>query len=265
MKYRITPLIIASTLLLGLSSCSVRKNENLFDDEFTDKIVPVELVESYNRPEIGLENAKTEDPIVNLNKKTEKTEYTINLKCVMQKPELPTGCEVTALTTVLNYLGYDVTKTELAKNYLPTASLGSTGFDKAFIGNPASDGGYGCYAPVIVETAQKYLIQRTMDVTAWNISGTEFDDLFEYIDNGVPVIVWASMNLMDVELTDAYYGEDRKSVQWYNNEHCMVLCGYDKKDNTIIAADPLKGMMKYNRDRFKMIYNQLDKQAVIID
>ena len=265
MKYRITPLIIAGTLLLGLSSCSARKNENLFDDEFTNKITPVELVEHYDRPEIGLDSVKTEDPIVNLNKETEKSEHRINMSCVMQMPELPTGCEITALTSVLNYLGYDVTKTELAKNYLTTAALGSTGFDKAFIGNPASDGGYGCYAPVIVEAAQKYLIQRTMDVTAWNISGTEFDDLFEYIDNDVPVIVWASMNLMDVELTDAYYDQDKTPVQWYNNEHCMVICGYDKKDNTVIAADPLKGMMKYNRDRFKMIYNQLDKQAIIIN
>ena len=141
MKYRITPLITAGALLLGLCSCSVRKNENLFDDEFTDKIVPVELVESYNRPEIGLDSVKTEDPIVNLNKETEKSEHRINMNCVMQLPELPTGCEVTALTSVLNYLEYDVTKTELAKNYLTTAALGSTGFDKAFIGNPASDGG----------------------------------------------------------------------------------------------------------------------------
>ena len=133
MKYRITPLIIAGTLLLGLSSCSARKNENLFDDEFTNKITPVELVERYDRPEIGLDSVKTEDPIVNLNKETEKSEHRINMNCVMQLPELPTGCEVTALTSVLNYLGYDVTKTELAKNYLTTAALGSTGFDKAFL------------------------------------------------------------------------------------------------------------------------------------
>ncbi|WP_049962602.1 C39 family peptidase [Ruminococcus sp. HUN007] len=265
MKYRITPFIVAGSLLLGLTSCSAGKNENLFDDEFTNTIVPVELAECYDSPEASIQkldyNYKTEKAV----ESSDKTGHRISLNCVMQNPELPTGCEITALTTVLNYMGYNVSKTELAKNYLTTASLGSTGFDKAFIGNPASEDGYGCYAPVIVEAAQKYLIQRTMEITAWDISGTDFNDLFEYIDKDIPVIVWSSMNLMDVQLTDAYYDNNGSSVQWYNNEHCMVICGYDKSDNTVIAADPLKGMMKYNRDRFEMIYNQLEKQAVIIE
>ena len=34
----------------------------------------------------------------------------INVKWVSQKPELPTGCEITSLTTVLNYYGYNVSK-----------------------------------------------------------------------------------------------------------------------------------------------------------
>lgn len=34
----------------------------------------------------------------------------LDVECVLQNPELPTGCEITALTTVLNYLGYNVDK-----------------------------------------------------------------------------------------------------------------------------------------------------------
>lgn len=252
---------MAGALIVTILSCAPKKSENLFDDEMTRAAIPVELIDQkYDKPE----PEKISDMVVKPSAEPASVSHTIKMNCVLQTPELPTGCEVTALTTVLNYMGYNVSKTDLAKNYLKTGSLGKVTFDEAFVGSPFSDGGYGCFAPVIVETAQKYLIQNTMDVTAWNISGTEFDDLFEYIDKDIPVIVWASMNLMDVEITDAYYDQNEKAVKWYNNEHCMVLCGYDQSDNSVIVADPLKGTKRYDKDRFRMIYNQLDKQAVII-
>ena len=47
----------------------------------------------------------------------------LNVKCVLQNPELPTGCEITALTIVLNYLGYDVDKLTMADKYLDKGQL----------------------------------------------------------------------------------------------------------------------------------------------
>lgn len=41
---------------------------------------------------------------------------------INQMPELPTGCEITALTMVLDHYGYPVDKTVMASEYLPTAS-----------------------------------------------------------------------------------------------------------------------------------------------
>lgn len=51
---------------------------------------------------------------------------------IYQMPELPTGCEITAMTMVLNYYGYSVDKVQMATQYLPTlpsagAFLGKTG------------------------------------------------------------------------------------------------------------------------------------------
>ncbi|MEN2465771.1 C39 family peptidase [Ornithinibacillus sp. JPR2-1] len=34
---------------------------------------------------------------------------------MMQKPELPNGCEITSLTSVLNYYDYQVSKTNMAR------------------------------------------------------------------------------------------------------------------------------------------------------
>ena len=40
---------------------------------------------------------------------------------ILQNPELPVGCEITALTILLNYYGFNAEKTDMAKNYLPTS------------------------------------------------------------------------------------------------------------------------------------------------
>lgn len=269
MKYRLPIVVIAAALIFSFLSCAP-KAENIFENDepvitsadngTADKATGDALEKTVtNEDDFFPEQQEEQEPA----KHTSDRSHEIKLSCVMQNPELPTGCEVTALTAALNYYGYDVTKTTLADKYLPKGSLGKVDFDEAFVGNPRSDSGFGCFAPVIVKTAQNYLIERTMEHTAWDVSGTDFRELFDYIDDDIPVIVWASMNLVDVKLTDAFY-DGGESVPWYGNEHCMVLCGYDEKDNTVTAADPLKGMMKYDADRFETIYNKLEKQAVII-
>ncbi|MCQ2465671.1 MAG: C39 family peptidase [Oscillospiraceae bacterium] len=271
MKYKLPVIVIAIALVCSFLSCTP-KEENLFEDEFALVTVPdiIERTDKENISSTISEEAVPENtaPAVTTEPAQKAqvlpSSHTINMKYILQKPELPTGCEVTSLAMVLNYNGYDITKTALASDYMTRASLGKAAFSEAFIGNPASDGGYGCYAPVIVATAQKYLIERTTDLSAWDVSGTDFRDLFRYIDEDTPVIVWASMNLMEVTKTDAFYDESGNSVSWFENEHCMVLCGYNTAENTVTAADPLKGMMKYNLDRFETIYNQLEKQAVIV-
>ncbi len=259
MKYRLTLVLMAVVLIICILSCAPKK-ENIPQNDDSSVSAPTELISQapdFPKPEQEIIPLVTEPAV-------RTGSHTISIKNILQNPELPTGCEITSLAMVLNYLGYDISKTELAENYLKRGSLGKASFNDAFIGNPASDGGYGCFAPVIVTSAQKYLIERTMDCTAWNLSGTEFTDLFDYIDDDIPVIVWASMNLMDVTKTEAYYGDNGNSVTWYENEHCVVLCGYDIAENTVTVADPLKGMMKYDTDRFIKIYNTLEKQAVVI-
>ena len=43
---------------------------------------------------------------------------------IMQMPELPTGCEITALTMMLDHYGYAVDKTVMASEYLPVSPAG---------------------------------------------------------------------------------------------------------------------------------------------
>ena len=54
-----------------------------------------------------------------------------------QYPELPTGCEITSLTEVLNYLGYGIDKETLARNYLDMRDTVTQGcFVEYFWGSP---------------------------------------------------------------------------------------------------------------------------------
>ena len=119
----------------------------------------------------------------------------INLTPVCQYPELPTGCEVTALAIVLQYYGFSADKCDLADNYLDKGAVGTVDFHTTFVGDPKSEYSYGCYAPVIVKAANKYLDEQDTELKAYDITGTEFEELFSYTEKNIPVLVWCTIDL----------------------------------------------------------------------
>lgn len=184
-------------------------------------------------------------------------EFAIN-----QNPELPCGCEVTSLTMVLNYHKVEAEKCDLADNYLPKGSIGSTNYNKAFIGDPRDSNSYGCYAPVIKATANAYLKDKKSKLRAKDISGKEFKELLPYVDDGTPVIIWGTIDCKQGSYTTEWV-VDGETVKWYAPEHCMVLVGYNSKK--VYVADPLKGdIVGYERTTFVERYKSLGKQAVIL-
>ena len=97
----------------------------------------------------------------------------LDVECVLQNPELPTGCEITALTTVLNYLGYNVDKLTMADYYLDKGKMGEVSPYKAFVGNPRDEDSCGAFAPVLVNSATKYLKSQRSYMNVYNITGAE--------------------------------------------------------------------------------------------
>lgn len=207
----------------------------------------------------------TEYITVEVVKDADTSKYiTLQLKFnnIEQNPELPTGCEVTALTSTLNYFGYDIDKLTLADSYLPKGEIGKTHPNEAFIGNPRSKHSYGAYAPVITETANTYLKEVNSKYKAYNISGNDFSELTKYLYNGYPVIIWATMNMSQSYLTTKWNLKTGE-FQWRANQHCLVLVGFTEDD--YIIADPLKkGLTYYDKDLVEKRYNELYKQAVVI-
>lgn len=186
----------------------------------------------------------------------------IDLQPICQYPELPTGCEITSLAMALNYNGIPADKCDLADHYLDKGEVGTVDFRIAFEGDPRDESSYGCYSPVIVNTANRYLQAVQSDLEAIDISGGELEDLFTYIDAGVPVIVWGTLDCAEghYSVTWNVGGED---LTWYTPEHCMVLVGYE--DGQVWAADPVYGDVRnYDINIFRSRYEALYRQAIVI-
>lgn len=182
-------------------------------------------------------------------------------KWVNQYPELPTGCEITALTSVLNYYGYNVKKETMADDYL---KKGSGSFYEMFLGNPRKkEGSYGCMAQPIADAANLYFKKNSISRKAVNISGSEFDKVLDYVAEGYPVIVWNTINMKPAyESKKLVLGG--KTYTWIAPEHCVVVIGFDRDANEVYVADPTSGLVTRNLSTFKQRYNSLKKQAVYI-
>lgn len=189
--------------------------------------------------------------------------FKLDMLPILQYPELPTGCEITALTTVLNYYNCNVDKSYLAEYYLEQGNVGQTNPLDAFVGSPFSDEAYGCYSDVIVNAAQSYINDYRTDLKVENISELDFPQLLNYVKKGQPVIFWTTMNLKKPYESTSWLIDGEK-VQWYAYEHCMVLIGFDYDTDCYIVSDPLKGIVEYKKELMENRYNQIGKHAVLV-
>ena len=198
----------------------------------------------------------------------------LSVNCILQKPELPTGCEVTSLAMLLNYLGYNADKVELSRNHLPKmqfyynedGALCGADFRSTFVGDPESEYSYGCYAPCIVTAANSYLSAVGAGAQARDITGTSLEELFDRIDSGSPVLIWITADgLAASYLTETWLTPEGYTVQWRRNEHCAVLTGYDCGAGVVYVSDPLYGNTTYDMSLLRTRYGEMGCQCVVIE
>lgn len=257
---------------LSLMSCGSRVSVYNEDSDTTD----VSIEQNYGVTEdiqtTSSEVASTETHTeqfsldLNIDRGTEIPGASIieGFQTVMQEPELPTGCEVVALAQTLNYLGFEIDKVVLADNFMPIDYEGSVTMNQAYIGDPKATNGFGCSSPVIVQTADKYFASIDSPCYAADISGTELTDLYRHIADGRPVIVWCTIGMVESHPNYKWTAQNGEEMWFADYQHCMTIYGYDISAGVVYAADPLEGNVTYSIDRFKMIYDILGKQAVVI-
>lgn len=190
----------------------------------------------------------------------EPVAFQIEMENIIQNPELPTGCESVALTMVLNYYGFHLTKTAIADEYL----VFSENFAEGYLGDPHTEEGAGIFPPGIAETANDFLKEQGSALAAKDISGTEPEELYQMVAADRPVLIWNTMHMQEADKTDEVCEYNGKTYQWYYNEHCVVFCGYDKDAGTVWINDPLDGLIERNADEFWRLYHEAGKYAVVI-
>ncbi|MGN1432686.1 MAG: C39 family peptidase [Ruminococcus sp.] len=191
----------------------------------------------------------------------------------LQTPELPTGCEITSLTMVLNYYGYSVDKTTMATVYLPTVPadmyydefgiMHGEDLNDYFIGDPESAYGYVCGTNAIVTAANDYLSDANSSLTAKDITGYSPDKLYGLVSLDIPIVVWITIDMMERSETYGWYTDNGSYVEWSQSDHCGVLVGYT--DDTVIIADPLNGRTEYSKSDFESVYISRGCQGVILE
>ena len=220
---------------------------------------------------------------------------------ILQLPELPTGCEITALTMMLRYYGYDIDKETMASQYLPTVSIDSAYYDEEgngygpdlyhyFVGDPF-DIGLVCGPGAIATAARSFLLEYEAGFEAFlealyadsgeepyaqdyapedgvflvpeDITGASPERLYAYIQNDIPVLVWITINMEPRQDPEGWYTEDGNFVDWTTNDHGAVLIGFN--DRTVTVADPMEGIIHYSRSDFESVYRSRGRKSFALE
>lgn len=187
-------------------------------------------------------------------------------------PALNTGCEVTASTALLNYiLNANYTKNEIA-SYMKYDNPGVSSFWKSFIGDIYNDG-WGCMSPAIVDMLDAFLIDNNLSdkYYVYNTTNMPLYELFQFVNSGIPVIVWCTMGTKD-RMYHKKHGStiwevNNEKLYWPGNDHCVVLAGYCYTLGKVYLADPENNSDNLTaRDmyEFENRFMELYSQSVVI-
>lgn len=189
-----------------------------------------------------------------------------NISYVCQMPELPTGCEITALEILMRQSGFNVTKEELARKVKKASTprwtkdgvYGEHPKDY-FIGDPFSKHSYGVYAPCIMDLMSEYMPRQQIQ----DLCGSDFSVLEGVVKSGRPVMLWSTVGQSEPKTGATWVTPSGEKFTWVSGEHALVLIGFN--DKYVWTSDPAKGVLrKFPKARFIELYKKLGKQAIAI-
>jgi len=191
----------------------------------------------------------------------------LSVPLMAQRPELPSGCEVTSLAMALSYYGVHVSKTTLAKQ-MPYDSTklarNANGTirtwgdpDVGFVGTPFGNGHTINPGPL------KSLLDRYRPGGV-NLTGRDFSSVEQYILQGKPVLAWFTINY---QMPSARYWKTPagKSIYAPTPLHCIVVTGVDANYVYFNDGEAVKQNVKMSKSTFIKIYNAMGKRALAVN
>lgn len=178
----------------------------------------------------------------------------IEVPYIDQSVHYPTGCESVSTVMLLQYLGYQMTVDDFIEDYLELQEFENRDGEvygpdpnRYFCGSPYDADSFGCYAPVICQALEAVLGEQYEVV---NETGTPIHVLLQkYIDQGMPVVFWACINMREPIIGPEWKLFDTGEIfTWVSNEHCMLLVGYDEEGYYFNDPYENNGVIRYPKD-----------------
>ncbi|WP_028549398.1 C39 family peptidase [Paenibacillus sp. UNC451MF] len=190
----------------------------------------------------------------------------LDAPAIRQYPELPSGCELTSLTMLIQYFGIDKGKMELVPELKkdPTPLKLNANGSVAYWGNPNTGfvgeitgkaKGFGIYHAALNELLIKYI------PTAKDFTRQPFEKLEDQLRNGIPSVVWTTINY---QVPDKWVVWDTPigPIQTTFMEHAVLLVGFDEEN--VYVNDPYNGKskVKINKAQFLQTWEAMGSQAL---
>lgn len=187
----------------------------------------------------------------------------IDIPMVYQKPELPNGCEITSLTSLMKFYDMGVTKLTMEKylEKVPFSYENGTlyGVDPhlAFAGDPKKRDGWYCFEAPVIHAANQYFEE-------WGVSkqAIKESDILKALNDGYPIQIWTTLDMSQIRYGSGWYLPDKTWYTAIKNLHSVVVYGYD--DENFFVMDPLEGKLILNQTLVLKSFEEMGKRGLII-
>ena len=110
--------------------------------------------------------------------------------------------------------------------------------------------------------ANRYFEDHNSSLFAENKTGATAEELYAYVRQNIPVVVWATIDMEERGEVQGWYREDGVFMEWSNNDHGTVLIGYT--EDTVILSDPITGQYEASKEDFESVYESRGCKSVIV-
>lgn len=191
----------------------------------------------------------------------------MDIPVIAQRPELPSGCEVTSLAMALRYYGINADKTVLAKQMpYDTTKLfrnadGSIKIwgdpDVGFVGTPFGNG-FTINPGPLKKVLDKY---RPGGLA---LTGKNFTEIESYVKQGKPVLVWFTINY-EMPIARTWKTPAGKTINAARPLHNIVITGTDANYVYFNDSEAVKKDVRLPKAKFINIYNAMGKRALVVN
>ncbi|MCJ0933241.1 C39 family peptidase [Virgibacillus halodenitrificans] len=183
-----------------------------------------------------------------------------------QYPDLPTGCEATALSMLLRWADVKIDKFLVVdtlkkgeKVHMVDGVWYGANPNEEFVGDPYSDdSSFGVFEKPILEVVEKFLSGKGI-----NLTGKPFNTLINYLEEGQPVMAWTTLKQQKTFHSKSWYDRSGHKIDWYRYEHAVTMVGFNEE--YVFVNDPDTGKQEaYNRITFEENWISLGRRAISV-